>query len=184
MAEGVLVGPMIDGAAYENMCLALASAKNDGGKISGGDRVYADKYPNGYYVRPAIVQIPRQSAVVRQETFAPILYTMKYRNLEEAIAMQNDVSQGLSSCIFSTDVRETEFFLSAVGSDCGIAMLISVLPAPKLAALSAEKKKPAAPGNWFGCLERIYASPTATVTIPVIYRWRRVFVLTLKESLI
>ena len=121
LAEGVLVGPMIDGAAYENMCLALASAKNDGGKISGGDRVYADKYPNGYYVRPAIVQIPRQSAVVRQETFAPILYTMKYRNLEEAIAMQNDVSQGLSSCIFSTDVRETEFFLSAVGSDCGIA---------------------------------------------------------------
>jgi aldehyde dehydrogenase (NAD+) len=78
-------------------------------------------HPNGYYVRPAIVEMQSQTAIVRQETFAPILYVIKYRDLAQAIAMHNDVPQGLSSCIFTTDLREAEAFLSAVGSDCGIA---------------------------------------------------------------
>ena len=91
------------------------------GHILCGSRTLTDRYPNAYYVKPAIVEMPSQTEIVRQETFAPILYVMKYRELSEAIAMQNAVPQGLASCIFSTDVRETETFLSAVGSDCGIA---------------------------------------------------------------
>jgi aldehyde dehydrogenase (NAD+) len=78
-------------------------------------------YPNAYYVRPALVEMESQTAIVRDETFAPILYVMKYRDLAQAIAIHNDVPQGLSSCIFTTDLREAETFLSASGSDCGIA---------------------------------------------------------------
>jgi aldehyde dehydrogenase (NAD+) len=121
LADGILVGPLIDGPAYEGMARALEQAQTEGGVVHGGGRVLAEQYPNAYYVRPAIVEMPGQSEIVRQETFAPILYVMKYRELPEAIALQNAVPQGLASCIFSTDVRETETFLSAVGSDCGIA---------------------------------------------------------------
>ena len=121
LADGVLVGPLIDGPAYEGMARALNRARADGGVIHGGDRALADLYPSGYYVQPAIVEMPDQTEIVRHETFAPILYVMKYRELSEAIALQNAVPQGLASCIFSTDVRETETFLSATGSDCGIA---------------------------------------------------------------
>ena len=80
-----------------------------------------DRYPDAAYVAPAIVEMPEQSAIMHHETFAPILYVVKYSNIDQAIELQNEVPQGLSSCIFSTDVRETELFLSAVGSDCGIA---------------------------------------------------------------
>jgi aldehyde dehydrogenase (NAD+) len=83
--------------------------------------VLTDEYPNAYYVRPAVVEMPGQTEIVCQETFAPILYALKYRELSDAIALHNGVPQGLSSCIFSTDLRETETFLSAAGSDCGIA---------------------------------------------------------------
>ncbi len=116
-----LVGPLIDADAYDAMQAALKTATSEGGKVSGGERVLADQYSDAYYVSPAIVEMPEQSATVKQETFAPILYVMPYRELGEAIAMQNAVKQGLSSCIFSTDVRETELFLAASGSDCGIA---------------------------------------------------------------
>ena len=88
---------------------------------AGGRRALADRYPDGHYATPAIVEMPDQTAIVCQETFAPILYVMKYRDLSAAIAMQSAVPQGLASCIFSTDLRETETFLSAAGSDCGIA---------------------------------------------------------------
>jgi aldehyde dehydrogenase (NAD+) len=81
----------------------------------------ADRFPHGHYVHPAVVEMPGQTGIVCQETFAPILYAMKYRELAEAIELHNAVPQGLASCIFSTDVRETETFLSAIGSDCGIA---------------------------------------------------------------
>jgi aldehyde dehydrogenase (NAD+) len=121
LADNVLVGPLIDGQAYEAMARALEQAQTEGGAVDGGGRALAEQYPDAYYVRPAIVEMPRQSEIVRRETFAPILYVMKYRELSEAIALQNAVPQGLASCIFSTDVRETETFLSAVGSDCGIA---------------------------------------------------------------
>ncbi len=121
LTDGVLVGPLIDKAAYEAMGSALKSAAQQNGTVHGGQRVLGDQFPEAYYVNPAVVEMPMQSDIVRQETFAPILYALKYSTLDEAIEIQNSVPQGLSSCIFSTDVRETEFFLSAAGSDCGIA---------------------------------------------------------------
>jgi len=83
--------------------------------------VLQDRYPNAFYVQAALVEMPAQSGVVRHETFAPILYILKYQTLAEAIALNNDVPQGLSSSIFTTDLREAEAFMSASGSDCGIA---------------------------------------------------------------
>jgi len=121
LANGTLVGPLIDGRAFENMERALASAKDEGGRISGGGRVHADKYPNAFYVRPAIVEMPDQTETVRCETFAPILYVMRTRDFDHALALHNDVPQGLSSCIFTQDMQEAEKFLAASGSDCGIA---------------------------------------------------------------
>ncbi|WP_093422495.1 L-piperidine-6-carboxylate dehydrogenase [Tranquillimonas alkanivorans] len=121
LAEGTLVGPLIDQAAAEGMAAALKRADSEGGIVHGGGRALEDQYPGAAYVKPAIVEMPGQTDVVHEETFAPILYVMKYRELDDAIGMHNAVPQGLSSCIFSTDVRETEQFLSAVGSDCGIA---------------------------------------------------------------
>jgi aldehyde dehydrogenase (NAD+) len=119
--EGTLVGPLIDERAFESMRQALDEARADGGQISGGERVHVNGWSDAFYVRPALIEMPRQSAVVKRETFAPILYVMKYRELEEAIGQHNDVPQGLSSSIFTKDVREAERFLSAEGSDCGIA---------------------------------------------------------------
>jgi aldehyde dehydrogenase (NAD+) len=121
LGDGTLVGPLIDGPAYDGMARGIEQAQAEGGTVHGGGRVLENQFPNAHYVRPAIVEMPGQTDIVRQETFAPILYAMKYRALSDAIAMHNDVPQGLSSCIFSTDVRETETFLSATGSDCGIA---------------------------------------------------------------
>jgi len=121
LAPGTLVGPLIDERAFQAMQQALSAARKQGGSVTGGARVRADEFEHGYYVRPAIVEMPSQTGIVRDETFAPILYVMRYHRLEDAVAMQNDVPQGLSSSIFSTDVRETETFLSAAGSDCGIA---------------------------------------------------------------
>jgi aldehyde dehydrogenase (NAD+) len=121
LAQGTLVGPLINDDALIGMERALETARADGGVVHGGERVLADQFPNAAYVQPAIVEMPGQTEIVRHETFAPILYVMKYDTLEGAIALQNGVPQGLSSCIFSTDLRETEEFLSATGSDCGIA---------------------------------------------------------------
>jgi len=121
LSDGVLVGPLIDGPAGDAMARALEQAQAEGGVVHGGGRALAERYPDACYVVPAIVEMPGQTAIVCQETFAPILYVMKYRDLSDAISLQNAVPQGLASCIFSTDVRETETFLSAVGSDCGIA---------------------------------------------------------------
>jgi aldehyde dehydrogenase (NAD+) len=116
-----LVGPLVDAAAFHAMEHALAAARAQGGAVTGGERMLATAYPDAYYVRPALVEMPGQTAIVREETFAPILYVLRYRDLEQAIALHNDVPQGLSSCIFTTDLREAEIFLSASGSDCGIA---------------------------------------------------------------
>jgi aldehyde dehydrogenase (NAD+) len=121
LGEGVLVGPLIDGRAVDAMQVALRTAADDGGLVTGGEPTLGDEFPDAAYVRPAIVEMPEQTDIVRQETFAPILWVMRYSDLDEAIAVHNDVPQGLSSCIFSTDVRETEAFLSSLGSDCGIA---------------------------------------------------------------
>lgn len=115
-----LVGPLIDRGAYEQMQAALRQAQAEGGTIlAGGGPVVAGQ--GGAYVQPALVAMPQQSEVVARETFAPILYVMKYRLFDVALNLQNGVPQGLSSCIFTTDMREAEIFVSAVGSDCGIA---------------------------------------------------------------
>jgi aldehyde dehydrogenase (NAD+) len=116
-----LVGPLIDRGAFERMQAALQQARSEGGQVWSGDRVLQDVYPGGYYVRPALCEMPAQTPIVLQETFAPILYALRYRELEEAIALHNAAKEGLSSCIFTSDVREAELFLSAAGSDCGIA---------------------------------------------------------------
>lgn len=118
---GVLIGPLVDQAAFEGMQRALAQAREQGGQVSGGERVLSDAQPAAYYVAPALVQMPAQTAVVCHETFAPILYTLRYEHFDDAIALQNAVPQGLSSAIFTNDLREAETFLSARGSDCGIA---------------------------------------------------------------
>jgi aldehyde dehydrogenase (NAD+) len=116
--EGTLVGPLIDGRAFEAMQSSLDEARNAGGIVSGGERLGEGA---SFFVRPAIVELPEQIAIVKHETFAPILYVMKYADLDEAIRFQNDVPQGLASSIFTNDLREAECFLSCVGSDCGIA---------------------------------------------------------------
>jgi aldehyde dehydrogenase (NAD+) len=116
--DGVLVGPLIDEASAQGFETALRQAEEQGGEILvGGDRLDRD----GAYVRPAVVRMPAQTAVVEHETFAPILYVMTWADFDEAVAMQNAVCQGLSSCVFTDSVREAEQFLSAWGSDCGIA---------------------------------------------------------------
>lgn len=119
--KGSHIGPLIDEASYRQMAAALKLAEKDGGTVWGGRRVMEEKYPDAYYVKPAIVTMPKQTQIVKDETFAPILYVMAYDTFEEAIALQNDVTQGLSSAIFTTNNRESERFLSAAGSDCGIA---------------------------------------------------------------
>jgi aldehyde dehydrogenase (NAD+) len=115
------VGPLIDAGSAAAMDRALEEARAEGGKVHGGGRALEKEFPKAAYVRPAIVEMPRQSALVERETFAPILYVLRYRDLEEAIALHNAVPQGLASSIFTNDMREAERFLSAAGSDCGIA---------------------------------------------------------------
>jgi aldehyde dehydrogenase (NAD+) len=121
LEKGTLVGPLIDKRSFEAMQSALAAAKSQGGKVHGGERVLSDTFPDAYYVAPAIVEMPGQSEIVKEETFAPILYVIGYREIEEAIALNNDVSQGLASSLFTMNLREAERFLSPAGSDCGIA---------------------------------------------------------------
>jgi aldehyde dehydrogenase (NAD+) len=118
---GTLVGPLIDGRSFEAMRAALDEARSAGAVVTGGERVVVEGAEDAFYVRPAMVEVGEQMEVVKRETFAPILYVMKYRELDEAIRLQNDVPQGLSSSIFTLNVREAEMFLSARGSDCGIA---------------------------------------------------------------
>jgi aldehyde dehydrogenase (NAD+) len=119
---GTLVGPLVTGEAFGRMEAALGQAVAEGGEIVvGGGRANADTWPDAWYAEPTIVRVPEQSAVVAQETFAPILYMLTYGDLDEAIALQNGVPQGLASSIFTTDLREAERFLAAAGSDCGIA---------------------------------------------------------------
>ncbi|HEY2069059.1 MAG TPA: aldehyde dehydrogenase family protein [Rhizomicrobium sp.] len=121
LEKGTLVGPLIDKAAFEGMERSLASARDEGGKVTGGGRAMADKFADGFYVHPAIAEMPGQSKTVCHETFAPILYVMKYVKFEDALALHNAVPQGLSSCIFTTNMQEAERFIAASGSDCGIA---------------------------------------------------------------
>ena len=117
--SGTLVGPLIDDRAARAMAAALDQARAMGGTVHGGEPVAVG--PGGHYARPALVELPAQSGPMLRETFAPILYVVRHRDLDEAIAQHNAVSQGLSSSIFTRDLSESERFLSAAGSDCGIA---------------------------------------------------------------
>lgn len=121
MEQSTLVGPLIDKQAFDAMQAALDMAMVNGGDVVGGSRALEDKFPHAYYVNPAIVEMPEADQTVQTETFAPILYVYRYTDLDHAISLHNDVPQGLSSAIFTNDVREAEKFTSAVGSDCGIA---------------------------------------------------------------
>ncbi len=118
--DGNLVGPLIDSMALDSMKHALDAATKSGGKITGGDQVTAN-VPGGAYVRPAIVEIKSDAPIVKEETFAPILYVITYKDFEDAVKIHNDVPQGLYSAVITRDMREAERFLSPAGSDCGIA---------------------------------------------------------------
>ena len=118
---GVLVGPLIDDPAFNGMEHALSEARSSGGRVHGGGRALADRFPDAAYAHPALVEMPSQTGPMPRETFAPILYAVRYRDFDEAIAIHNDVGAGLSSSIFTTDLREAERFMSSAGSDCGIA---------------------------------------------------------------
>ena len=119
MKEGILMGPLVNKAAVEDMMAAMEKVKEQGGKVLyGGDRL-SDLGDN--YVEPTIVKMPAQTEIVHNETFAPILYLLEYEDLDEAVKLHNEVPQGLSSAIFTRNLLEAEQFLSAAGSDCGIA---------------------------------------------------------------
>jgi aldehyde dehydrogenase (NAD+) len=121
MSEGTLVGPLINGRAYESMEAAIAQATEEGGKlVVGGGRAHEDLAPDAYYARPSIVRMDEQTEVVGRETFAPLLYVLPYDDFRTAIDLNNAVPQGLSSSVFTSDVAEAELFCSAEGSDCGI----------------------------------------------------------------
>jgi aldehyde dehydrogenase (NAD+) len=121
LEAGTLVGPLIDRAAFDAMQKVLAEAKAAGGVVTGGDRVDVGLGADAFYVRPALVETAEQTDVVKRETFAPLLWVMRYGDFEAALAQHNAVPQGLASSIFTNDLREAETFLSARGSDCGIA---------------------------------------------------------------
>ena len=121
LEPGVHAGPLIDMPALEMFDAALVQAVKEGGTVHGGRRLLPETYPEAAYVAPALVEMPTQTPIVHTETFGPILYVMRYREIEEAIAINNAVPQGLSSAIFTDSVREAELFTSSLGSDCGIA---------------------------------------------------------------
>jgi len=118
---GTLIGPLIDQNAFEAMQTSLSRAVSEGGRVYGGRRALAGQFPEAWYVEPALAVMPGQTPVVFEETFAPILYVMAYDDFDSAIAMNNAVAQGLSSALFTRDLQEAERFVSASGSDCGIA---------------------------------------------------------------
>ena len=120
LTSSALVGPLVDKLAFDGMQKALDGAKAAGAKVHGGERA-AVEGDTAYYVRPALAEMPAQTGPVLEETFAPILYVMKYSDFDTVLDLHNAVGAGLSSSIFTTDLREMETFLSARGSDCGIA---------------------------------------------------------------
>ncbi len=166
---GTLVGPLIDAAGFDLMQQALADARAAGGVVTGGERV---DLGDGFYVRPALVEMSTQAGVVERETFAPILYVMKYRDLSDAVAMQNDVPQGLSSSIFTNDLREAELFISSRGSDCGIANVnIGPSGAEIGGAFGGEKEtgggREAGSDSWRAYMRRATNTVNYGVTLPL-----------------
>jgi aldehyde dehydrogenase (NAD+) len=172
--KDTLVGPLIDKRGYELMQEALDEARRIGAIISGGERLLMDRFRDAYYVRPALVEIAGQGPITQRETFAPILYVIKYRTFDEALQLQNGVSQGLASSIFTNDIGEAERFLSVEGSDCGIANVnigrLGLRSAAPLAArriAAADAKRDPIPGR------PTCAAPPTPSTIPKTCRSRR-----------
>jgi len=169
---GTLVGPLIDGAAFDAMRRALRAAVADGARVSGGERVLADAHPDAWYVRPALAEMPAQRGVMLQETFAPILYVVSYDTLEEAIALNNAAAHGLSSSIFTRDLLEAETFLSARGSDCGIANVnIGTSGAEIGGAFGGEKDtgggRESGSDAWKGYMRRVTSTINYGTTLPL-----------------
>jgi len=165
------VGPLIDKPAFDAMQRALEQARRDGGTVHGGDRIEVAG-PDAYYVRPAIVEMPAQSEIVREETFAPILYVLAYTSFDEAIALQNGVPQGLSSCVFTSDVREAEKFQSAQGSDCGIVNVnIGTSGAEIGGAFGGEKVtgggRVSGSDSWKNYMRRVTATVNYSTSLPL-----------------
>ena len=156
-ADGTLVGPLIHETAYREMVGALEKARADGGEVFGGERHEVGD-ESAYYVAPAVVRMPAQTEVVHSETFAPILYVLTYEELDEAIALNNAVPQGLSSAIFTLDVREAERFMAADGSDCGIANVnIGTSGAEIGGAFGGEKQTGGGRESGSDCVEGVHA---------------------------
>ena len=119
--EGTLVGPLVCEASFKRMQRSISEASSIGKHVCGGKRVTENVPDGGVYVQPAIIQVSSDAEIVQHETFAPLLYVIRYHDFEQAIAIQNGVPQGLASAVFTSDVREAELFCSPSGSDCGIA---------------------------------------------------------------
>ncbi|HPF46591.1 MAG TPA: aldehyde dehydrogenase family protein [Emcibacteraceae bacterium] len=170
--EKTLMGPLIDEDAFNNMQNALKVAKENGGKITGGSRALGNEYPGGYYVNPALVEMDGDDANIKTETFAPILYAFKYTDLENAIARQNDVPQGLSSAIFTTNMLEAELFTSEFGSDCGIANVnIGTSGAEIGGAFGGEKEtgggRESGSDAWRGYMRRMTSTTNYSTKLPL-----------------
>ncbi len=171
LVDDTHVGPLIDKAAFDAMQRALDQARAEGGTVHGGERV-GIAGSDAYYVRPAIVEMPAQSAIVCEETFAPILYVLSYSDIDEAIALQNGVPQGLSSCIFTSDVREAERFQSAEGSDCGIVNVnIGTSGAEIGGAFGGEKVtgggRVSGSDSWKNYMRRVTATVNYSTSLPL-----------------
>ncbi|WP_020407167.1 L-piperidine-6-carboxylate dehydrogenase [Hahella ganghwensis] len=170
--QGTLVGPLIDSRSFEQMEHALQKAKDSGCSVFGGGRALEGDFPHAYYVHPAIVEGGSAMQNNPEETFAPILYFFTYNDLEDAIERQNDVPQGLSSAIFSNDVREAELFLSAVGSDCGIANVnVGTSGAEIGGAFGGEKEtgggRESGSDAWKGYMRRATATVNYSTELPL-----------------
>ena len=172
LVDDTHVGPLIDKAAFDAMQRALDQARSEGGIVHGGERIDVEGSADAWYVRPAIVEMPGQTKIVREETFAPILYVMSYATLDEAIALQNGVPQGLSSCIFTNDVREAERFQSAHGSDCGIVNVnIGTSGAEIGGAFGGEKVtgggRVSGSDSWKNYMRRVTATVNYSTSLPL-----------------
>ncbi|MCL4678310.1 MAG: aldehyde dehydrogenase family protein [Alphaproteobacteria bacterium] len=172
LEAGTLVGPLIDKAAFDSMEKALKTAKKNGGVVTGGGRALAKKYPGAYYAHPALVEMKGKADNVHEETFAPILYVFSYTDLAEAIARHNAVPQGLSSAIFTNDLREAELFTSETGSDCGIANVnIGTSGAEIGGAFGGEKEtgggRESGSDSWKAYMRRVTSTVNYSDTLPL-----------------
>ncbi len=170
--EKTLVGPLISHGAYDLMQAAIARVKQSGGRITGGERVMVEGCENGCYVRPALAEMPQSDKTEQSETFAPLLYVYAYTDLSQAIEMHNDVPQGLSSAIFTNDIREAEVFMSAVGSDCGIVNVnIGTSGAEIGGAFGGEKEtgggRESGSDSWKGYMRRMTSTINYSRDLPL-----------------